>query len=359
MSFFDDLGDAVKDVVSTVGEGAGTVTEALGSVLSPAEEFTMKGLGAATSTVSELFGHVDIMDVCKGMASVADVTLLPLLTMETAVAREGAANFLDGNPLVGVLGGSMRDHDSLIGGAADMFDLSAGDKGTAKEFDEGLAEIATVNQPNAKSAERIEADENGEYSKSSLEKMGITFGKKNSRVAKAASRFIQLAVAQFSESFDKGFNMAIFDNHFDAVKETRTNNTSGIMSEAFTNVLSPSEEFSMKGLAAAALTANEVFGSVEIGDPSNLNNSAFEIQNKNEEAATDRERPYSIFDGPIVGTSVGLPIGGMTGAPENDSSSQNENTITGQQIDQSLIGEMPSNFGIKKSRAQRTASFFL
>ncbi len=191
MSFLDDIGDAVKDVAGTIGDGAGAVTEAFSTVLSPVEEFSMKGLGAAASTVTELFGDIEIMDVCKGMASVANVTLIPLLTMEGAVAREAASNVLDGNPMVNALGGSLRDHDSLIGGFADHFDLSAGDEGSAKEFDEGLAEIATANQPKAENRqEQVAHQQDGEFDKSALEKMGITFGKKNGRVSKAASRFI-------------------------------------------------------------------------------------------------------------------------------------------------------------------------
>lgn len=188
MSFFDDLGDAVKDVVSTVGDAGGAVTEAFSTVLSPVEEFSMKGLGAAASTVSDLFGHVDIMDVCKGVASVAEVSLIPALTMETAVVREAASNVLDGNPLAGALGGSLRDHDSLIGGLADNVDLSSNDKGSSKEFDDGLAEIATVNQKKSDTNQSANEMDKTDYGKSSLEKMGIKIGT-NRRAAHAASRF--------------------------------------------------------------------------------------------------------------------------------------------------------------------------
>ena len=69
MSFLDDIADTVKDVASTVGDGVSHVAkEALSTALAPADAFFMKGLGAATSVVDDVFGGVEFFDQSfKGM----------------------------------------------------------------------------------------------------------------------------------------------------------------------------------------------------------------------------------------------------------------------------------------------------
>lgn len=62
--FLDDIVDTVKDAASTVGKVG---LEVAGVALSPMESITMQGLGAAMSTVKDVFGDVDLFDsVSKG-----------------------------------------------------------------------------------------------------------------------------------------------------------------------------------------------------------------------------------------------------------------------------------------------------
>ena len=104
--FLDDIADAVKDVASTVADGVGAVAkEAYSTVLSPAESIAMKGLGGAASTVSGLFGNVDLfdsaLDGAKGIAGLGLGIASPLLTAELGMAK-------------GIIGGGARGGNDIL-----------------------------------------------------------------------------------------------------------------------------------------------------------------------------------------------------------------------------------------------------
>ena len=89
MSFFDDIADTVKDAVSTVGEGASHVAQDTLSILSPTDNFIMKGLGAATSKVEDLFGGFDITDsALEGAITVGKLAIGGPLMGTDLLARE-------------------------------------------------------------------------------------------------------------------------------------------------------------------------------------------------------------------------------------------------------------------------------
>ncbi len=102
MSFFDDIGDAIGDVASTVGEGVSTLaSEAYSTVLSPSESFAMKGLGVAGSAVSDLFGDLDITDFGEAVSDVGQFAAFPVMGMP-AVAREALSDVIKNSSLPGL-----------------------------------------------------------------------------------------------------------------------------------------------------------------------------------------------------------------------------------------------------------------
>lgn len=113
--FLDDIGDAIVDTVKTVGEGVGNVAkEAFSTVLSPAESILMGGLGTAASTVSSVFGGVDIFDSALDGAKAIGSGVLgaagTVLSLEMSLAK-------------GILGDKMPPSPDELGSSlTDLFD---------------------------------------------------------------------------------------------------------------------------------------------------------------------------------------------------------------------------------------------
>ncbi len=108
MSFFDDIGDAIGDVASTVGEGVSTLaTEAYSTVLSPSESFAMKGLGVAGSAVSELFGDLDITDVGEKVGDIGQFAASPAAGLREAfgdlIQKSSLPEFFGNNSIADML----------------------------------------------------------------------------------------------------------------------------------------------------------------------------------------------------------------------------------------------------------------
>ncbi len=140
MSLLDDLGDAVKDVASTVGDGIGSLAEdAYSTVLSPAQEFAMKGLGAAGSTVLDVFGDLDITDIGEAMGAAGELYLLPL-TGGFAIARQAHSNAFDSDPIVRMIGDGPGNKNNLLGGLTGNFSNGMSNCDSTREFNQGIAE---------------------------------------------------------------------------------------------------------------------------------------------------------------------------------------------------------------------------
>ena len=100
MSFFDDIGDAIGDVASVVGEGASALaSEAYSTVLSPSESFVMKGLGSAGSAVTDLFGDLDITDIGDVVGDVGKIAAFPLAGMPMNIASEALGGLIKDSSL--------------------------------------------------------------------------------------------------------------------------------------------------------------------------------------------------------------------------------------------------------------------
>lgn len=148
MSFFDDIGDAIGDVASTVGEGVSALaSEAYSTVLSPTESFAMKGLGAAGSAVSNLFGDLDITDIGEAVTDVGSFAALG----PAAIVREAMGDlikdsslpeFFENNSIAQILENNsiaqIIDENPLAGMAAGKV------KKSIKQSNQGLFEITSM-----------------------------------------------------------------------------------------------------------------------------------------------------------------------------------------------------------------------
>lgn len=144
MSFLDDIGDAVKDVASTVGDGIGSLAEdAFSTVLSPAQDFAMKGLGAAGSTVASIFGDLEITDIGDALGTVGELAL-PVMGVQLALAREIAGNVLDKNPALSIMEGKIPGERAIMNSITEKAKSGPLDSLAAKEFNQGLAEVASM-----------------------------------------------------------------------------------------------------------------------------------------------------------------------------------------------------------------------
>jgi len=133
--FLDDIADTVKDAASTVGKAG---LEVAGLALSPMQSITMKGLGAAMSTVTEVFGNVDLFD------SVAQGNL-PTEFLDGAASLSGKV--LGDN---GAAGGFAADIAKVFTGGdvkagAALTDGIFGDGGQSAKFAGGIANMFNGN----------------------------------------------------------------------------------------------------------------------------------------------------------------------------------------------------------------------
>lgn len=181
MSFLDDIGDAVKDVASTVGDGIGSLAEdAYSTVLSPAQEFAMKGLGAAGSTVLDVFGDLDITDISDVMGASGKLYLFPLTGGQFAIARQAASNAFDSDPIVRMIGNGPGDKNILLGGLTENFSSKASDSDSTREFNQRISESM---DENASSNSQNLFDNNkklAELGMNSIGKTGLPLGMKSS-----------------------------------------------------------------------------------------------------------------------------------------------------------------------------------
>ncbi len=118
--FLDDIADAVKDTAKTVGEGVGKIgSVAFNTVLSPTESFAMGGLGAAASTVANVFGGVELFE--SGIKSVDGI---------------GHSNL----PLAGILGtalgvgANIAEHGSIGNNPLDLVKTFSGAASKGEAF---------------------------------------------------------------------------------------------------------------------------------------------------------------------------------------------------------------------------------
>lgn len=151
MSFFDDIGDAVGDVAKTVGEGVSSLaSEAYSTVLSPTESFAMKGLGAAGSAVSNLFGDLDITDIGEAVGDVGRFAAFPVIGIPS-IASEALGNvikdsslpeFFENNSIAQILDNNsiaqIIDENPLAGMAGGKV------KKSIKQSNQGLFEVASM-----------------------------------------------------------------------------------------------------------------------------------------------------------------------------------------------------------------------
>ncbi|MBY0548433.1 MAG: hypothetical protein K2W95_14140 [Candidatus Obscuribacterales bacterium] len=187
MSFFDDIGDAIGDVASAVGEGVSTLaSEAYSTALSPTDSFVMKGLGAAGSAVSDLFGDLEISDI----SDVAKFAAFPALGISEAlggvIAKSSLPDFFENNSIA-----QMLENNSITEIIRDnpLAGMAAGNIGdNIKESNQGLFDVAEMfkkedSQKASEESKRLQ--ENSD--KINLEKMGLNLlGKKG--IARALNR---------------------------------------------------------------------------------------------------------------------------------------------------------------------------
>lgn len=147
MSFFDDIGDAIGDVASTVGEGVSTLaSEAYSTVLSPSESFAMKGLGAAGSAVSDLFGDLDITDISETLSDVGQFAASPVMGVREAlgdvIKNSSLPEFFENNSIAHILNNNsiaeIIDTNPLAGMAAGKIG------GNIKDSNQGLFDVIAM-----------------------------------------------------------------------------------------------------------------------------------------------------------------------------------------------------------------------
>lgn len=197
MSFLDDIGDAVGDVTSAVGDGVSTLaSEAYSSVLSPSASFAMKGLGAAGSAVSDLFGDLEITDIGEAIGDVGQFAAFPVVGMPAALAREALGDVIAKSSLPGLFENNsiaqilennsitqIIDSNPLAGMVADKIG------GNIKESNQGFFDVAEMFQQeeSQKATENSKrAQENS--AKIDLEKMGLSLLNNKGRMARALNR---------------------------------------------------------------------------------------------------------------------------------------------------------------------------
>lgn len=189
--FLDDIADAVKDTVKTVGEGVGKIgSTAFNTVLSPTESFAMGGLGAAASTVANVFGGVELFE--KGIGGLDSIghSNLPLaglagslLGFEANVVKNGTA----GNTpleLVQNFSGSVSKGEAF-GNEISPFPKNEPDH--RAELEQEKAKYNTMQEKEAEKQAREEANARANRTEDAHEK---TQSSKVSRTNRARARFI-------------------------------------------------------------------------------------------------------------------------------------------------------------------------
>ena len=151
MSFFDDIGDAIGDVASAVGDGVSTLaTEAYSTVLSPTDSFMMKGLGAAGSAVSGLFGDLELTDIGSAVTDVAQFAALGPMgvasdALRGVIAKSSLPEFFENNSIAQILDNNsiaqIIDENPLAGMAADELG------GNIKDSNKGLFDVVDLFKP--------------------------------------------------------------------------------------------------------------------------------------------------------------------------------------------------------------------
>ena len=191
MSFFDDIGDAVGDVASAVGEGVSTLaSEAYSTVLSPTDSFAMKGLGAAGSAVSSLFGDLEITDIADTAGDVAQFAAFPAMGIKEAlggvIAKSSLPDFFENNSIAQIL-----ENNSItqIIESNPLAGMAAGHIGdNIKESNQGLFDIAEMlrQEDSQKASEKSKRSQQN-FGKANLEKMGLSLLDKKG-IARALNR---------------------------------------------------------------------------------------------------------------------------------------------------------------------------
>lgn len=193
MSFFDDIGDAIGDVASAVGEGVSTLaSEAYSTVLSPSESFAMKGLGAAGSAVSELFGDLDLTDIGEVVSDVGQVAAFPVMGMP-AIAREAMGGLIAKSSLPGFLENNSIAQILENNSIAEIIDtnplasMAAGNiADNIKESNQCLFDVAEMfrQEDSQKTSEKRKRSQEN----SGLEKMGLGLLGNKGRIARPVNR---------------------------------------------------------------------------------------------------------------------------------------------------------------------------
>ncbi|MBX9573956.1 MAG: hypothetical protein K2X77_33985 [Candidatus Obscuribacterales bacterium] len=194
MSFLDDIGDAISDVTSAVGDGVSTLaSEAYSTVLSPTESFAMKGLGAAGSAVSNLFGDLEITDIGELVSDVGEIAAFPAMGMPVAVVREALGSVIAKSSIPGVLKNNsiaqILENNSITQ-IIDSNPLASLVANNIKESNQGLFDVADMllQEDSQKASNETNKRSQESSGKINLEKMGLGLLGNKGRIARPVNR---------------------------------------------------------------------------------------------------------------------------------------------------------------------------